>query len=139
MNIVIEETMFSKNVSTIEVTVYKRGSVAGASMFEMCGFTIFAKKRGYSHYVILEHSSNPDCSDCEWTSKTTIGYLNDVNPEYVQNIGNFDEPKKDKMGEIEKLLSEQFPLNYKSKELSGIIAIKDVMLICKRLETICSW
>lgn len=86
MKILTKETEFSNNISTIENKVYKRGSAAGSSMFGMCSFIHFAKKRGYSLVVIRDSSSNyncDDCDDCEWESTMKIGYIKDVNPTSV--------------------------------------------------------
>jgi hypothetical protein len=109
MEIVIKETQFINNIAPIEETIYKRGSAAGASMFGMCGFTILAKKRGFSHYVMLEHTSSQDCNGCEWSSISRVGYLKNVKPTFVKSIGSFNESNLTSKNEIQKYLSEQFP------------------------------
>jgi hypothetical protein len=140
MEIIIKETQFSDNIAQIEETVYKRGSVAGAIMFSMCSFTIFAKKRGYSHYVILEHSGDPYCKDCVRTFISKVGYLKNVKPCYVKSLGNMDETSVSSKDDIKKFLSEQFPqYEFKNSQQLDIIAVSDFMLVCKDLENICSW
>lgn len=65
MKILIKETQFSDNISTIKEKVYKRSTAVSSSMFTICSILIFTKKRGYSHAVMLDHSTNHDCDDCE--------------------------------------------------------------------------
>lgn len=71
-----------------------------------------------------------------------MGYLKDVNSAYVSNPGrmfkNMDDGKK---AEVRSYLIDQFPqyeFTLRSDKLD-ISSVTKVMLVCKNLESICSW
>ena len=142
MKIVAEETSNNKNISVIRERVYTRGSYAGAAMFSMCSSVIITKNRGYSHFVILDQKSNGNCKECEWSQDTTIGMINDVNPGFVSNMQEvIEETRNDKSKKLEvvKYLSQIFPQYKINEEHAEILAVSDFMVVCGRVQSICSW
>jgi len=137
MKITIKEISHKDNVSVIEERIYKRGSYAGAAMFSMCGNTIIAKNRGFSHFTILEQKSTNNCGNCEWSQKVTLGLVNNVNDELVVQLPDENNDQKSKL--VKGFISKKFPKHYEGKEDINIFSVEEFWLVCKRVESICSW
>ena len=61
--------------SVVHVEVKKRGTYAGAIMFQACSFAKIAKSRGYRYFVTLKENELKTCGDCEWSTEYVLGFL----------------------------------------------------------------
>ncbi|MCP4523285.1 MAG: hypothetical protein GY828_03630 [Candidatus Gracilibacteria bacterium] len=134
MKIVSEELRNNNNISVIRERVYKRGTYAGAAMFSMCSSVIIAKKRGFSHFVILNSEINENCKECEWSQIITLGMLSDVDQSLVINL---EDEKIINEHDVRTYITSSFPKIDLTKEAIEILDVNSFMPICKKMESIC--
>ena len=117
MEIIIEELSYVDNISIVRERVMKRGSYAGAIMFQVCTLSSIAKKRGFKYFVVLDSKNIENCEGCEWSSEIVLGFLNNKDLD----------------------LKEQFPKYYKQENDNTIEDVNEYSPVCNQVESICSW